>query len=258
MKTIIYITIIAITTLLAGNSIFGQERNLVREKEEKDFQVLQEKINQAVSLSKAAGELRIKLSTESISILGSRTVAIEAVKSGDATLMPLIEIYAELGWYHADTALAKSGRTEYLTKILSQTDKSKNIWIRYEAVKKLILIGNKIAYKRLLELLDDTSVPLESSGDAQFVPIAEFVIHKLSEVVANPPNQKDIYDTDKVILIWKKWFEEHKELTEGSETPKCDVVTPTPKPMVSKTDNSFVNDILLTDYLSIVLLNKLF
>jgi hypothetical protein len=258
MKTIIYITIIAITVLLAVSSIFGQERNLVREQEERDFKLLQEKINHASMLSKAATELQRKLTTEvGVGIFGRKTVAFDAIKSGDKTLIPLLEVYADLGEYDADVALAKAGRTEYLTQILNQTDKSKDERTRGEAVRKLFLIGNKVAYRRILELLDDTSSPPSPSNDVGLISMSEDIMYALAETVSDPPSLKNVYDTDKKILLWKKWFEEHKELTEGTETPKCDVVTPTAKP-ISKTDNSFVNDILFTDYLSIVLLNKLF
>jgi hypothetical protein len=259
MKKITYITILAITILLSVNSIFGQERNLVREQEEKDFQVLQEKIKQASLISKTASELQIKLTTElGAKMFGKRTVAFEAVKSGDTTVIPLLEIYADLGKYDADTALAKAGINKYLTKILKQTEKSEDMDTRYDAVRKLTLIGNKIAYKRLLELLDDTLVPVSSSNDYIYTPIWSTVMRELTETVSDPPNLKGIYDSDELRLIWKKWFDEHKELTEGAETPKCDVVnTPTAKP-INKVDNSFAEKILFTDYLSIVLLNKLF
>lgn len=274
MKTIIYIIVITASLSFAG-FVCGQERNLQLEANLD----LMKKINQAASLSKAAGELRIKLNNR------VKNVAVDAIKSGDVTLIPLLELYADNGiqrmsyseltrrtepWIieshkqdngDADVALAKSGRTEYLTKILSQTDKSKDIRIRYEAVRKLSLIGNKAAYKRLLELLDDISIPPSTSNasdfDELYSSISNVVMNSLTETVSEPPNLKDIYETDKRVLLWKKWFEEHKELTEGAETPKCNVATPTAKP-ISKTDNSFAKDILFTDYLSIVLLNKLF
>ena len=277
MKKIIYITVIAITVFLVVNSIFGQERNLVREQKQNELKVLQEKINQAASLSKAARELRTKLEN------GFKNAAFDAVKSDDATLIPLLELYADNGisqniysvetlrgmpWleeYHkqingdADAALAKAGRTDYLMRIIAQTDKSKYYVIREEALRKLFLIENKAAYRRILELLDDTTVPPSPSSDVGLISISEGIMYKLADTVSDPPNLKGIYDTDKKILLWKKWFEQHKELTDGAETPKCDVInTPTAQPISSNTNESFVKTVLLTDYFSITPLNKSF
>jgi hypothetical protein len=276
MKIINYIIIVMTASLSFVGFVCAQERDLQMEAN----LVLIEKINKAASLSKAAGELQIKMNS------GFKNAALDAIKSGDLTLIPLLELYADNGIqrmtynklalrtelgiieYHkqqngdADVALAKLGRTEYLTRIINQTDKSKSLSVRYEAVRKLSLIGNKVAYRKILELLDETTVPLSNSNSSDFVEInssmSDVVMNALAETVSDSPNLKDVSETDKKVLLWKKWFEQHKELTEGAETPKCDVVTPTAKPMVSKTDDSFVKDILFTDYLAFVLLNKLF
>jgi hypothetical protein len=277
MKKVTNSTALLITVLLSMNSMFGQEIDLQREANS----ALIVKIDQASSLSKAAGELRRKLET------GDKKAAFDAINSCDATLLPILELYADNGiqrmrfsefilrtepWFveyykqingDADAALAKSGRTEYMTRILHQTDKSKKIKIRYEAVRKLFLVGNKLAYIKIQELLDETAIPPPPSNSSDFVeinsPMSDVVMNALAETVSDPPNLKNVYETDKKILLWKKWFEKHKELTEGAEMPKCGVVnTPKLKPIISKTDNSYVNGILFTDYLSIVLLGKLF
>ncbi len=270
------VTIIVMTTLFFVNLIFGQEINLVLEQKQNELKVVKEKINQAASLSKAAEELRTKLEN------GVKNAAFDAVKSGDVSLIPLLELYADNGvsrniYYgdtlqrmpyleeynkqnngDADAALASVGRVEYLTRILNQTDKSKDERIRGEAVRKLFLIGNKTAYKKILELLDDTNVPPTSASDVGSISISEKIMYTLAGTVTNPPNLKDIYETDKKVLLWKKWFEQHKELTEDAETPKCDVVnTPTAKPISNKPSNSFTKRVLFTEYLSIILWNKL-
>jgi hypothetical protein len=276
MKKIIYVTTLAILSLLLVNSVCGQERNLMLEQKQLESKALQEKFDQAASLSKAAGELRTKLEN------GVKNAAFDAVKSCDASLIPLLELYANNGIsrniYHGDTlqrmpyleeynkqnngdadaALAKSGRTEYLTRILNQTDKSKNERVRGEAVRKLFLIGNKEAYKKLLELLDDTVVPQSHSDHVGLISISEGIMYKLAETEVNPPNLNNVDETDKKILLWKKWFEQHKELTDGAETLKCNVApTPTAIPMISNTDNSFLKEALFTDYLSVLLLTNL-
>jgi hypothetical protein len=253
MKTAIYIGIVALAILFPNTFVSAQKVDPKDEQRLVDVRLLNERIKNAASLSKSATELQTKL------INDHKTAIFEAVEIGDDSLMPLIEIYAELGMYNADTALAKSGRTEYLTKIIRQTDKNSRIQDRYIAIRKLILIANRDSYQRLYELLDDTEVPVSPSGDEIYQSIASLVINQLSQTVSNPPALRNIYDTTQRIKIWKKWFEEHKELTEGAETPKCDVVnTQTAKPMISKTDNSFAEKVLFADYLSIVLLGKLF
>ena len=274
MRKLNYIIVIALSTLIFVNSLFGQKVDVFQEEQIKANQVLAEKIKQATLASKAAGELQIKLNN------GDKNAALDAVKlSCDPTLIPLLELYADNGrsttmfskkdllqmpwmpeWYQqhngdADVALAKCGRTEYLTRILNQTDKSKDIYIRYEAVRKLGLIGNKVAYSRLLELLDDTVIPISPSDDVGLVSMADLVVDLLGRTVSDPPNTKGIYDIDKQILLWKKWFEEHKDLTEGAEKSKCDVVS---APVKANTDNLFTGTFLFTDYVPIAFWHNLF
>jgi hypothetical protein len=243
--------ILILSILLISAFVYGQYRDPVHEKKYVENLILHEKIEQSASVSDATQDLRRKLGGNNVKGI------IEAVKSCDTSFIPLLELFTQIKGSYADVALVRMGKTEYLKPLIDQTLLSEDWDVRYTAIKKLALTENKLAYKRLYELLDDTKT-YKSDSDEVFSTMPQIVMSELSEIVSNPPNLKSVYETDKRILLWKKWFEEHKELTEGTETPKCNVVTPTPKPIVSKTDNSFVNDILFTDYLSIVLLNKLF
>jgi hypothetical protein len=247
VKKLLYITVIAITVLLSVNSNFGQERDLAQEKKYAEDSIFIDKILQAESVSDAARDLRRKLEKNDI-----RGV-LEAVKSCDVSLIPLLELLANRkSWYFADLALVRMGKTEFLKPMIDQTLPSEDWDTRYTAIKKLALTENKQAFKRLLELLDDSKMPKSIADDIALSPMSEIVMNELSEVVSNPPNLKGIYETDKRVLLWKKWFYEHKELTEGAETPKCDVNT-TAKPIISEAENSYVKRVLFTDYLSIVL-----
>ena len=212
--------------LVAANA---QEVDVFMERQRNANKILDEKINQLTSESKEANELWKKLVVNC-----QKSVVFEAAKSSDPAVIKLLELVADNGiarmavpeymlkeapilielWQQhncdADVALAKVGNTKYLNLILSQTDASKTPRIREEAVRKLILIDNNEAYKRLYELLDDTTVPKSEAADAPNMPIYESVIYGMETAVSNPPNIKKVYETKDRINLWKKWFKENK------------------------------------------------
>jgi HEAT repeat protein len=229
MKKITYFVNAVLVGLFLINLGFSQELNSIRNQKINEIKQVEEKINQLSAKSKEADEIRKIIES------GNKLTAFEKIKKDDESVIQLLEIYADKGvarmiyseetirqmpWiieYHqqsngdADVALAKLGRTEYLKRILSQTDKSKNILIRYEAIRKLILIDSKESYTKLYELLDDTNEIKSESDDVTFVSIAGFVIGELSKVVDCPPTEKGKFISNEMaVKLWKDWFKRQK------------------------------------------------
>jgi transcriptional regulator with PAS, ATPase and Fis domain len=229
MKTLSCILLFLTIQIFCEVAANAQEVDVFAEKQRNANKILEEKINQLTSESKEANELWRKLV-----VVCQNSVVFDAVKSSDAAVIKLLELVADNGiarmvvsehqlketawlielWQlyncDADVALAKAGNTKYLNRIISQTDASKAHRIREDAVRKLVLIDNNVAYKRLYELLDDTTMPKSEGGDDQELPISESVMYEMEKAVSNPPNLKKVYETIDKINLWKKWFKENK------------------------------------------------
>jgi hypothetical protein len=229
MKTLGCILLFLTIQIFCEVAAKAQEVDVFVEKQVNANKILEEKINQLTSESKEANELWRKL------VVGcQKSDVFDAAKSSAAAVIKLLELVADNGiarmvvseqqlkempylielWQlyncDADVALAKAGNTKYLNRILSQTDASKVPRIRQEAVRRLILIGNNESYKRLYELLDDTTMPKSNGGDDLELPVSEAIMYELEKVVTNPPNLKKVYETIDRINLWKKWIKENK------------------------------------------------
>lgn len=203
-----FIINVTILTFLSVGFLRGQERNPIFEQKQTEFKVLQEKIRQAASVSESAQELRNKLED------GDDKGVVDASNTGDVSLIPLLELYVGKSRSFADVALIKLGKTEYLSHIIDQTRKEETLATRYYAIRKLVLIKKKEAYKRLYELLDETEIPNCELDDESYAPISTVVMGELSKVADNPPTKKGLFPDEKSIFLWKKWFTDHKKLIE--------------------------------------------
>jgi hypothetical protein len=213
-----------------------------------------------------AKQLEAKLNSGSITAETYKAI-LEAGKSGDKSFIPYLKTLASRETTtdydtalhtiksYAQIALATLGDEEYLNKIVKEVD-GENIFLQNTAMERLAMVNNKLTYKTFYRLLDDTKyrqeIPTEAQlqkakelgatsriGDVMLEPRSFFAMELLSKLVTNPPTSPNLEKkhSEKVsdIKLWKKWFEEHKELIDDAETPKCDVVnTPTAKPLISK------------------------
>ena len=170
------------------------------------------------SQSDSAKILAEKIKTE------GRQAILNAGTSQDKTIIPYLKTLALKDDYSAiQMALAKLGETEYLNQIILETE-SPNISDQNFAIRKLAYVANKKAYTKLYSLLDNTKerendkrhISKSDCGlccDVMVFSIASEVVRVLSKTIPNPP-VKSYFGTDEDIELWKKWFEEHKELIE--------------------------------------------
>ncbi len=171
---------------------------------------------------------------------------LDAGKKGDKSIIPDLKKIASretdsdynIALYttksYAQIALAMLGDEEYLNKIVGDID-GENIFLQNTAMERLAMVNNKLTYKTFYRLLDDTKyrqeIPTEAQlqyakkiggvsrvGDVMLEPRSFFAMYFLSKLVANPPtlpnSEKKHSEKLSDIQIWKKWFEEHKELIE--------------------------------------------
>ena len=130
---------------------------------------------------------------------------------------------------YAQIALAKLGEESYLLPIVKKLD-DPDIFVQDVSIQRLSLVGGKRMYREFYRLLDDTKYRYEDvaevdlqkmrdlgatglrKGDQILEPRSFAVMKLLSKMVGNPPVYCDIPPSEKHISLWKKWFEEHKEL----------------------------------------------
>jgi hypothetical protein len=167
---------------------------------------------------------------EKIKTEGQKAI-LDAGKSGDKSLVPYLKTLVNSA--SAQMALAKLGEDEYLNQILLETESSE-INIQNFAIRKLAYVANKQAFRKLYKLLDnkkergkkecekeirkveETKSDTSKCGfccDVMVFSMASEVVRVLSKTIESPP-VKSSYGTDEDIQIWKKWFEENRELIE--------------------------------------------
>lgn len=188
-----------------------------------------------------ARQLEAKLNSGSITAETYKAI-LEAGKSSDKSFIPYLKTLASRETdndydralhtikSYAQIALAMLGDEEYLNKIVREVD-SKDIFLQNTAMERLAMVNNKLTYKTFYRLLEDTKyrqeVPSEGElqaakeggyhlrkGDEILVPRSFMVMRILSKMVANPPTCPNLNEKESDIKLWKKWFEEHKELIE--------------------------------------------
>jgi HEAT repeat protein len=188
-----------------------------------------------------AKQLEAKLNSGSITSETYKAI-LEAGKSGDKSFIPYLKTLASRETTtdydtalhtiksYAQIALATLGDEEYLNKFIRDVD-SENIFLQDLAMHKLAMVNNKSTYKTFYRLLDDTKyrqeVPTDAElqaakeggyhlrkGDELLVPRSFMVMRILSKMVTNPPTCPNLNEKESDIKLWKKWFEEHKELIE--------------------------------------------
>lgn len=190
---------IATLAILVSNSpILGQERDLKWEMQQAQRKRDALELESAAAISEAARELSIKVKK------GNEAAILDAGRTGDMSLVPLLEVLAKQGVANAEVALVSLGKDDYLTRILNQTKQGENIKVRYSAVRKLTLIANKTAYQRLYELLDDTLAPVSELDDVAFAPVSSVVMLELSKNIDNPPCKGAAREK---VPCWKNWLD---------------------------------------------------
>src|SRR5262249_25121538 len=113
-------------------------------------------------------------------------------------------------------ALAKLGDDQSFKDIIADLD-SPYIDVQYSVLEKLKYIGGKKSFKVLYRLLDDDQPPpppRERGGDVAYYPLAIAAMNTLYDMVRDPPPRTLYYYSTEPVPIWKKWFENHKELLE--------------------------------------------
>jgi hypothetical protein len=167
---------------------------------------------------------------------------LEAGRTGDKSFIPYLKtlaskktsIYYDMSLHtiksYAQIALATLGDEEYLNKFIKDAT-GDNLALQDIGMERLAMVNNKLTYKVFYRLLDDTKyrqeIPTEAQlqyakeiggvcriGDVILVPRSFMVIRLLSKIVVNPPTSPNVEVKESDIKLWKKWFEEHKELIE--------------------------------------------
>ena len=192
------LAIVTLAILPSNSPIFGQERDLKWEMQQAQRKRDALELERAAAVSEASRELNIKVNK------GNEAAILDAGKTGDMSLVPLLEALAKQGLANAEVALVSLGKDEYLTRILNQTKQGKDIKVRYSAVRKLALIANKTAYQRLYELLDDTTTPDSEGDDMNLAPVSSVVMLELSNSLDNSPCKGIAHEK---VSCWKNWLD---------------------------------------------------
>ena len=205
--------------MLLGGTSFAQDPRL------KESQARFEKI--ALAMDAIAN---FSTSLKELSQRGERgKMIIEAGKTGDRTLIPHLRVLADdkghLGGltsyermprsqpnsaaFLAHIALAKLGDSNVLPEVFAELE-SVDAMTQDAAVAKLGQIGGKEAYRKLFQLLDDTS-SRSHPPDNPVIPIAEHAMDVLSDLFSDTPrkpNGMTNYDR----ADWKTWAAKNKHL----------------------------------------------
>lgn len=159
---------------------------------------------------------------------GKRDAILEAANTGDIALIPYFKELASnvkarqnsnSAAFFAHIALAKLNDMEAFNEILAEVN-SDDPYKQDSGIIKLGYIGNRDAYKKLYELLDDDE-PREnplcrkafefeiqkpvSTCDVIFFPRNVTAILALLLTVPDPPTKSRI-PTPETIQLWKAWF----------------------------------------------------
>lgn len=170
---------------------------------------------------------------------GNTGAILEAAATGDVTLIPYLkqlcdDVKQRSNFNHraffAHIALAKLGDAEAVREIMAEVD-SESPAVQDSAMRKLSLIGGKVAFKRFYELLDETK-PRENTDCLKMfeeqnrnppedppTPFCHVVYWSksfmamffLRKMVDDPPF-KHLGSTSKEIGLWKEWFGKRKSL----------------------------------------------
>lgn len=204
--------IIATLLLLASFTSFAQtEQDLiaVRQKIEKDKQnrIAEKK---AIADFPEVGYLRKSLhaSTTPQTCL---QVLDPYLQKGETRIVPYLKAHLEQYRVCNDeiqVALVKLGEDEYYQRILLEI-RSDEPSFRVRAIRKLAQIKSKESYRKLYELLDDTSGSKQGS-DYVIAPLNHYVMESLLQTVEDPPTGSKRYDPE----VWKAWFEKNRHLIE--------------------------------------------
>lgn len=128
--------------------------------------------------------------------------------------------------FYAHVALAKLGDADAVQAIVAEVD-NKSPAIQDLGIRKLSLVGRKVAYEKLYELLDDKKPrpntdcqkifeeenqrhpenKREPYCDVVYLDRSLTVIAILQKTVKNPPG-KARSGSDEEIELWKKWIVE--------------------------------------------------
>lgn len=170
---------------------------------------------------------------------GDFKAILEAADTGDITLIPYLKqlssnLEGRKNFNHpsffSHVALAKLGDDEAIKQILAEVDNDSPA-IQDNGMRKLSLIGGKVALKKFYDLLDDTKSredtdclkmfeehnkkhpenKLSAYCHVMYFPRSVTAMNYLRKMIENPP-VKTFYGTQTEINLWKEWFKKNKHL----------------------------------------------
>lgn len=121
--------------------------------------------------------------------------------------------------YFAHIAMAKMHDKEAIDGIIAEIESDHPLAVI--GMKKLYLVGGKVAIKKFYSLLDDTTqIDVKKSpndqtdheNDGFFYPKNVMAILYLSQIVENPPTRPGVPSNK--IALWKEWFIVNRHLIE--------------------------------------------
>jgi len=212
MKT----TLLGTLLLLIMATVATAQDNSEFERRQQQKQQKESTLQQAVAASASAKALKAKVDAQESDVI------LEAAKTGDKSLIPYLKLLATGEFkrtiegsaaFEAHVALVKLGEEEASTEIFAELD-SESPRVQNAAIAKFALVGNKVAYKKLYELLDDIANRSSETTDVAYGSKSRTVMVYLGRTVDNPPllpnGNVNYYD----ISVWKAWFAKNKHLIE--------------------------------------------
>jgi len=203
------------TVLIIAYTALGQDPEQLRKL--KEFQERGERITKAYdAISHTSPSLR------SLNESGKRKeMIIEAGKTGDLGVISHLRVLAYdkdpfsklvprslIGTdaYLAHIALAKLGEPDVLPEVFAELESS-DYWAQNAAIAKLGEIGGKEAYRKLFQLLDDTTPRPSTARDEITGTRSEFAMGALGRIFNDTPKSSDP-------AAWKAWAAKNKHLIE--------------------------------------------
>jgi hypothetical protein len=203
------------TVLIVTFTALGQDPEQLRKV--KEFQERGERITKAyAAISRASPSLR------SLNESGKRReMIIEAGKTGGPELTSHLKVLAYdkdpfsklvprslIGTdaYLAHIALAKLGDPDVLPEVFAELE-SPDFLAQDAATAKLGAIGGKEAYRKLFQLLDDTTPRPSTARDEITLPRSAHAMGALSQLFDDTPKSGDR-------AAWKAWAAKNKHLIE--------------------------------------------
>ncbi|MBX3299640.1 MAG: hypothetical protein KF736_09280 [Acidobacteria bacterium] len=155
-----------------------------------------------------AEELRRQLNSAASPAACEKAVA-PYITQNERRIVPYLNahlaLYRDCG-IAISVALVKLGDNGHFQVILEELT-SEILGVRTRAIEKLSLIQSKESYRKLYELLDDTSGG-EYGSDFAVLPTNRYVVECLSRTIAYGPKGMDRFSPD----AWKAWFERNRHL----------------------------------------------